>query len=91
MAVNGGEDRLMRVNGRRYKKSREILDSFVYLQPLCGDLPSTGFRPIYSAAILQPLALCIEDALRGADDELAIDEVLINRFTVIHPFTDILE
>ena len=51
-----------------------------------------GFSPIYSAAILQPLALCIEDyALGSADDELAIDEVLINRFTVIHPFTDILE
>lgn len=50
-----------------------------------------GFRPIYSAAILQPMSLCVENAFGGADDELAINEVLINRFTVIHPFTDILE
>jgi hypothetical protein len=37
------------------------------------------------------MSLCVENAFGGADDEFAINEVLINRFTVIHPFTDILE
>lgn len=92
MAVNGGEDRLMRVNGCRYKKSREILDSFYIYSHFVAIYHLQGFRPIYSATILQPLSLRIIDyTIRGADDELAIDEVLINRFTVIHPFTDILE
>ena len=91
MAVNGGEYRLMRVNGRRYKKSREILDSFYIYSHFVAIYHLQGFRPISSAAILQPMSLCVENALGGADDELAINEVLINRFTVIHPFTDILE
>ena len=41
-------------------------------------------------AFLQSLSLCIEDALRGADDELAINEELLNSFTVIHPFIEVL-
>ena len=48
-------------------------------------------KVIYSAAILHPLSLRVENAFGSTDNELAINEVLINRFTVIHPFTDILE
>ena len=61
------------------------------LSPLTSHLSPFTFQFSVFTSILQAMSLRIEDALRSADNELTINEVLINRFTVIHPFTDILE
>ena len=74
MAVNGGEYRLMRVNGRRYKKSREILDSFYIYSHFVAIYHLQGFRPISSATILQPLSLCVIDYALAYDVQLAINK-----------------
>jgi hypothetical protein len=40
-------------------------------------------KVIYSAAILQAMSLCVENALGGADNELTINEVFLNAFRLI--------
>lgn len=75
MAVKIGEWRLMDGDIKRAEKFSTLL--FIYSH-FVAIYHLQGFRPMYSAAILQPLSLCIIDDAIAYDVQLAINEHFTN-------------